>query len=261
MPEAPDVQIYCDYFNQHARNKKIRHVDVENTKVLKQISIKRLQQWLKGKKFQKATRHGKYLIVPVSDKNHLVLHFGMTGFLRYYPEQEEPPSHARVVFQFSNQHSLAYVNQRLLGKVFKIDAWENWQQQNNLGTDLRDITQADFLRMIGQKQGSIKSALMDQAMITGIGNIYSDEILFQAGIHPKTKCQDLTPPQLKKLYSKSQTVFEAAVKSNAQPQEMPKRFMLPHRDTDQKCPKSHGSLDHAKISGRTSYFCPKCQKL
>jgi formamidopyrimidine-DNA glycosylase len=129
-----------------------------------------------------------------------------------------------------------------------------------LGPDVLDMDPEMFLDTMGESSAAIKSALMKQEFIAGIGNVYSDEILFQAGIHPKKKASALDQGQLQELFDKAQEVLWTAIESRADPEKMPKSYIIPHRHTDQKCPACGKKLAQEKISGRTAYYCAKCQK-
>ncbi len=259
MPEAPDVEIYRRYFNKYALNKKIKNIEVLNAKVLRKISAQDFKKWLKGKKFQNARRHGKYLWIDNETDKVLIIHFGMTGFLDYYFSKKRRPRHARALFRFVNHYDLAFINQRLLGHMERASNMEAWKNKKRLGPDVRRIKQKEFLQRLKKSHASVKSFLMDQSALAGIGNIYSDEILFQSGISPKTKCKQLKENQLKEIYQIMKKVIRTAIKRKAQPENMPRSFLLAHRDSDQKCPKGHGSLKRMKFSGRSAYVCPKCQ--
>jgi formamidopyrimidine-DNA glycosylase len=261
MPEAPDVEIYTQYFADKALKQEILEVDITDTKILDEISKKTLTEWLKGKKFTDCKRYGKYLLAETNDSDSLYLHFGMTGYLEYFKTKKEAPKHARILFHLKSGHTLTYMNQRLLGHVGKVNSVEDLKKVKDLGPDLKEIAFEEFSKTIQTSRAAVKTGLMNQKYFCGIGNIYSDEILYQAGIHPETKCSDLSEKEIKTLYEKMHEVFKIAVEKGANPQRMPDSFLLHHRDSDQNCPKKgHGKLKSKKVSGRRAWFCPNCQK-
>jgi len=260
MPEAPDVEIFIKYFNEHALNQKIKSVDVKTTKVLDGISSSQLKKWLKNRKFVSATRYGKYLLAKTDDDKILVMHFGMSGDLEYFGDSQGNSKHTRVLFNFENDKHLAYISQRMLGHVGETDSLENLKKEKNLGPDVKELKYEEFRDDIQKQRGFVKSFLMNQKHIAGIGNIYSDEILFQTGIHPKKNCNELKENDIKTLYKKLQEVMKVAIENEAHPERMPDSYMLPHRGTDMQCPNGDGKMETIKISGRTAYFCPKIQK-
>jgi formamidopyrimidine-DNA glycosylase len=261
MPELPDVEVYKRYLDSTSLHKTIQDVEVDDRRVLHNISEEKLRQTLKGKKMTRTFRRGKYLLVNLDQRLWLTLHFGMTGRLKYFKSKEKDPAHDRVLFTFTNGYHLAYVSQRMLGEVGIIKDINNFIQDKELGPDALDIKWENFKNLYEGKRRSIKSALMDQKSMAGIGNIYADEILFQSRIHPKTKVEHLDEKKLKKIYQQMGKVLKTAVKERVDPERLPRSYLLTHRDKDGRCPRSHGKLKTTKVSGRTAYFCPRCQKL
>jgi formamidopyrimidine-DNA glycosylase len=259
MPELPDVEIFKQYFDATSLHKTIDKVEVLNAKVLQDVTAAKLSRSLKGQTFQSTRRHGKYLLVEVDNGSWLVLHFGMTGYLKYFKEMDDDLEHVRVLWSFKNGFHLAYVCQRMLGEVNLTEDAEDFIKAKNLGPDAAALDLADFKEIVQGQRGTVKSFLMNQQHMAGVGNVYSDEILFQSGIHPKAKVNELTEAQIKSMYRNMLKVFEVAVESRADPEQFPDDFLLPQRRKEGTCPRSHGPLEHRKISGRTAYFCPQCQ--
>ncbi len=260
MPEGPDVEIFVEYFNANALDQKIESIEVKTTKVLDKISAATLKKWLTGKKFISAKRYGKYLLVKTNDEKYLVMHFGMSGELYYYEDSKGETEHARVLFNFENGCHLAYISQRMLGKISRVNTLKELKKEKRLGADVNEIEFEDFKEIISTNRGSVKSFLMNQKYIAGIGNIYSDEILFQAKIHPKKPCIKLTDEQIKLLYEKMLEVINIAIDKEAKTEKLPDNYILPHKDTDMKCPDGDEKMKITKVSGRTAYFCSKSQK-
>lgn len=261
MPELPDVQVYKEYLDATSLHQRIAGVDVRRDEVLGEVSARSLQQRLTGRALELTRRHGKHLLVRVSDQGWLAFHFGMTAYPDY-SSAKDPPEHTRVLFRFDNGFHLAYVSQRMIGKVDWTDDPGEFITQQRLGVDALDdaLDAKRFRELIGRKRGSIKSALMNQETIAGLGNIYTDEILFQAGVHPRSAASDIDPPTLTEIHRQMQRVLRSAIKARAQPERMPKGFLTPHRGADDAaCPRCGKPLEKLKVSGRTAYFCPKCQ--
>jgi len=108
-------------------------------------------------------------------------------------------------------------------------------------------------------RGMVKPWLMDQHHLAGIGNIYGDEILFQAGIHPRRKMETLAESELRRIHRAMQETLALAIGAHADPARMPPHFLIPHRHRGGHCPRCHTPLAHTKIQGRTSWYCPRCQ--
>jgi len=244
MPELPDVEELKQYMDSTSLHKTITKVTVEDTQILENISVKELEKELNGEKLQSTHRHGKYLFVKLSSGKYLLMHFGMTGKLKYFKEQNEEPEYTRLLVSFKNGYHLAYDNQRKLGP---------------------DVLNSDFdFRKFKEsakgKKAMIKSFLMNQKIMVGIGNIYSDEILFQAKIHPKTRINTLSENQLKKLFKIIKNVMKRSIDRRADPDKLSDSFIIPHRNKSDKCPVCGSDIDKITVSGRSSYYCPNCQK-
>lgn len=189
----------------------------------------------------------------------LLLHFGMTGRLKYFQDMAEDPPHDRLLVTFENGYHLALEDQRMPGKVDLIGDPEDFVEEHELGPDLLDLDFSSFRERLRGRKGAVKSVLMNQQLFAGVGNIYSDEILFQARIHPKTGVERLDEKSVKKLHDETQRVLRAAIQRGANPQELPDSFLLPHRREGERCPRDNSEIQKIKVSGRTAYYCPACQ--
>jgi formamidopyrimidine-DNA glycosylase len=165
--------------------------------------------------------------------------------------------------RFSNGYHLAYDAQRKLGEIALIRDKAAYLAQKEIGMDALspDCDDAALRDALRGRRGMIKSALMNQKLVAGIGNIYADEILFQAHIHPKTPVNALDEPKLHTLFQTMKDVLQTAIEHQADPARFPDSFLIPHREQDARCPQCSGHIDALKVSGRTSYYCPACQPL
>jgi formamidopyrimidine-DNA glycosylase len=260
MPELPDVEVFRRYLDHTSLNQKIDSLQLDEAGVLEGVSAKKLADRLNGAFFSDSARHGKHMFAELSNGGWLMLHFGMTGFLKYYKDEDSAPGHPRVIFRFDNGYSLAWDSQRMIGRVSLAESPEAYAEKNDLGPDAMDVSKEEFLELMRGKRGMIKTALMDQSLIAGIGNVYSDEMLFQTGVHPKTKVGDLSDDTLGKLHGNMRKVFEAVIESSIDPAEMPDWLMTAHRGRDNDCPGCKGKMEKIRISGRNGYICEKCQR-
>jgi formamidopyrimidine-DNA glycosylase len=261
MPELPDVELFRQYIDSTSLHRGIAGVEVRSTKVLEGVSRGELARKLTGKRFERTYRRGKYLFVETDRPPHLMLHFGMSGALLLMEKEHRDGKYDRVVFSFDDGAALAYENRRQLGKVGLIDSVEKAIEEYRLGPDACEVSYEQFAETVSSGTGMIKPLLMDQTKIAGIGNIYSDEILFQAGVHPKTHCKQLDKKDVKTLYRSMQRVLSVAIKRHADPGKLPRSYLLPHRGPDQSCPRCGGAVKKISAGGRSGYYCPRCQKL
>jgi formamidopyrimidine-DNA glycosylase len=260
MPELPDVEIFKHYLNATSLHKKIESAKVTDKRILESVSQNGLTNALKGKTFHSTRRHGKYLFVELNDYTFLVLHFGMTGFLKYFKKMDKQPDHARLLIEFANGYHLAYDCQRMLGQVSLTEKVEKFIKLNDLGVDAMAVDLETLRDVLGNTRAKVKSALMNQKLLAGIGNVYSDEILFQAEVHPKTKANTLSEERLERILSHMRKVLKTAIDCRADPEKMPKSYILLQRHSEGKCPRCGREIVKEKISGRSAYFCPKCQR-
>jgi formamidopyrimidine-DNA glycosylase len=258
MPELPDVEIFKRYLDTTSLHQRIDDVDVRNAYVLKEVTKRDLARRLKGRRFESSRRYGKHLFVRADDDVWLRLHFGMTGSLQYFKNDEQAPRHARVLFIFTNNHRLAFDDQRQFGQIGLLKDVDEFLKKRALGPDALDLDLREFRKILGKHRGAVKSILMNQRFIAGVGNIYADEILFRARMHPATEISRLA--DLAKLFRATRYILKRAIAAKADMNQMPKSWLLPHRGKGGKCPRCGRKLKSAKIGGRTAWFCQYCQK-
>lgn len=265
MPELPDVENFKRYLDATSLHKKIDGVYVGTTKILRNISGRKLKDALRGRSIERTCRRGKHLFAALDDGKWLTLHFGMTGRLAYFKRLDDDPEHDRFRLDFDNGYHLAYENQRLFGHVGLVQDLDAFIAEEGLGPDAMDdsLDQETFSNLMKGRRGGIKSALMDQSLVAGIGNIYADEILFQAKLHPDASVQKLSNEQLRTLYKTTRRVLRVAIDRGAGSEELaarlPRTYLLPHREEGQQCPRCKGTIEVTKTAGRTTYYCPQCQ--
>lgn len=146
-------------------------------------------------------------------------------------------------------------------RIGLIDEPAGFVEAEGLCPDALDsrLDRAAFREMLAGRRGMVKSALTGQSLIAGIGNIYGDEMLFQAAIHPKAAARELDEQQANALYRAMRHVLRLAIERQADPERLPRSWLLPHRREGERCPRCGGSIERVKVSRRTGYFCPACQ--
>ena len=260
MPELPDVETFRRYLNATSLHQRIIGVDVRSAYILKGVSARELVRRLKGRCFESSRRHGKHLFVRADGDLWLRLHFGMTGSLQYFKREEDAPKHARVLFVFANAHRLAFEDQRKFGEIGLVKDVDEFLKKRGLGPDALDISFSQFQGIFVNHRGALKAILLNQKLIAGIGNIYADEILFRARIHPATESGRVGETTVGRLFRATCYILQKAIEAKADADRMPKSWLLPHRGKGGKCPRCGRELKSATIGGRTAWFCPHCQK-
>ncbi|WP_031427259.1 Fpg/Nei family DNA glycosylase [Flavimarina sp. Hel_I_48] len=258
MPELPEVTYYKKYVDATALHQEIVAVHVDDPKIA-QASEKDFKEALLQQKLEKSLRHGKYVLLTLSNNKILIFHFGMSGSFEYL-KHDELPKYAYFTLIFSDNSRLCFTCPRKFGKVFLAESIEAFKKEHNLGIDAMDLDFNTFKNLLSGKKGSIKGALLDQHLIAGIGNMYADEMLFQTKIHPKTSIDKLSESTIKALFKSMHPVLKTVINSQSQDEPLPKDYLTPHRKPDAPCPNGNGKVEKIKVSGRSTYFCPECQK-
>jgi formamidopyrimidine-DNA glycosylase len=260
MPELPDVEIFKRYLDATSLHQRIADVDVRSAHILKETSARELALGLKGRRFESSRRHGKHLFVRADEDLWLRLHFGMTGSLQYLKRDKEAPPHTRALFAFANNHCLAFNDQRKFGEIELLEDVDAFLEKRALGPDALNVSLSQFTEILRKHRGAVKSILLNQKLIAGIGNIYADEILFRLRMHPATEISQLGEQLLTKLLRAAHYILARAITAKADANQMPRSWLLLHRGKGGKCPRCRRKLRSAKIGGRTAWFCAHCQK-
>jgi formamidopyrimidine-DNA glycosylase len=260
MPELPEVETFKRYLDSTSLHQRIANVEVRDAYVLKGVSARELARRLKGRQFKDSHRHGKHLFVRAGDKLWLRLHFGMTGWLQYLKRDEKTPNTARVLFGFANNRRLAFDDQRKFGEVELIKDIDEFLQRRGIGPDALNVGRSEFKAIFRTHRGAVKAILLNQQLIAGIGNLYADEILFRARMHPATEAERMSDKDLARLFRATRHVLARAIALKTDFNRLPKSWLLTRRGRRGKCPRCGRTLRSATIGGRTSWFCTHCQK-
>jgi formamidopyrimidine-DNA glycosylase len=262
VPELPDVETLKRYFDFTALHQTIDGVDVHAPRMLHEVSAPTLRDRMTGRAFERTERHGKFLLAALDDACWLVLHFGMTGGLEYFEGERNPPEYTCLLVRFANGCRLAGMWRRRLGRISLAGGPAELVEHEGLGPDANDpdLDLGSFKRMMRRRRGAVKAALMDQGFIAGIGNVYSDEMLFQARIHPQTLTRTLSERDLGSLHRALRHVLRIAIERQADPARLPSTWLLPHREQGARCPRCGGKIEKTRSAGRSAYLCPRCQQ-
>lgn len=259
MPELPDVASFDRYVASTALHRRIEDVEVRDDRVLEDVSAERLEAAARGREMRETRRHGKNLFVALDEGPWLVLHFGMTGYPKYFRKPESEPEHARILFRLADGWKLAYVCQRMLGHAGLTDDPDRYIEQKGLGPDALLADDEARYAALERRRGRLKSVLMNQEALAGIGNLYADEILFQCGLHPLRRLADMSGDEVRRLSRVTGEVLACAVERDADRDRFPADYLLTTRRQTNLCPRCGAELNDIKVGQRTTYFCPRCQ--
>jgi len=259
MPELPEVETYKRYFEETSLGKRIKNIKIKDNRILK-VEEKDFINTLQGKSFKSVTRHGKYLFIECNSI-FLIMHFGMTGDLEYYHSSKQEPPYTKVLFEFINNYILSYISTRMFGKLDITESMMEYIQKKKLGPDALTMSYEDFIKSLERRTTNVKTALMNQSVVCGIGNIYSDEILFRSKINPLTKINVLEEKQLGKLFSNIKDVLFYGIEKEGILSTYSEIFLIPHRNQEDECPLCNTKIERYEILGRHGFYCPNCQRL
>lgn len=265
MPELPDVEVFNRLVLDRCRGRMIERAVVSDPGILEGISAKALERRLKSQRLLSSKRHGKHLFIQLSEAGALAMHFGTNGSLQFIQGAEAEPSYTRLRLDFAKGDRLAYVNPRRLGRVSLAESAEAYIAKAGLGPDALDAAfdRQAFTAILAGSKRNLKFVLMDQGLMAGIGNIYSDEILFQARIYPGIAADHLQVEAASRLFRAMRKTLETAIRCRAGSEHaierLPKGFLLPQRRPGGRCPNCGAPLSTARQAGRTSYYCSRCQ--
>ncbi|MEU6733577.1 DNA-formamidopyrimidine glycosylase family protein [Streptomyces physcomitrii] len=256
MPELPDVEAFREVLATCGQGRRIRGVEVRDASVLHGIGVRRFVRELEGRRLRAPRRHGKWLLGG-TDGPTLAFHFGMTGELRC-TRDEEPGAYDRVLIAVGGGRCLHYRDQRKLKGLWLLDEAGVRRLLAGLGPDAAAVDRADFDRLLLARRGGLKSALTEQSVLAGLGNLLADEILWRAGLHPSRPAAGLGEAERRRLYRALRGVLRTSIDAGRVP---PRGSWLTGRRDDPggACPRCGTALRRGRIAGRGTYWCPRCQ--
>lgn len=262
MPELPDVEVFRKEVAEDTIGEVITSITVGTPKMIKFIGLRELGTSLTRQKIIGTKRHGKNLFLKFKNDHYLRLHFGMTGYITIEDDNGDLPRHTCLALHFKSGKRLVFVDPRKFGAVEYIDQFSDFLNQAHIGPDVETLGLQEFSNLLRNKRSQIKPLLMDQSLMSGLGNVYTDEVLFQAKVHPETHIDKLDHKIISAIYRKIKSVIREAIKDHAERDEMPARFLIHHRHAGDKCPQCRkGHIEMKAVGGRSTYFCNYCQKL
>ena len=230
MPELPDVETFRRYVQATSRARRVDAVEVPDPHVLGTTAPEgALRRALCGRELTSLARHGKWLFARVDGGPWLAVHFGMTGRPVHVGSQEPMPAHARLVLHLAGGDRLVLDDPRRFAKVELVEDPGAFARDRGLGPDAMAVDRDLLAALLSRRRGSLKSALLDQRLIAGIGNIYADEILFQARLHPAGEVADLSAGGIAELHRAMRGVLEIAVERDADSRRYPRIWLLRRR--------------------------------
>jgi len=269
MPELPEVETVVRTLEHQIKGEEIRSVQVRYPKMIEDCTVRAFQQRLAGQHFRVFKRRGKYLLFYLDDLI-LCVHLRMEGKFYLQDPQEPLDRHMHVLFNLGSGRQLRYRDTRKFGRMSLLDCHTDFTHFHDMGPEPFDEAfNADYIHRWRQGRSEpVKSLLLDQHFVAGIGNIYADEILFACGVRPGRSCARLTRQEEAKIVQETRRILTAAIKAGGTTIRtytsslgVSGLFQLECMVHEQKKCRLCGSEIHMKfIGGRSSYYCPHCQK-
>lgn len=260
MPELPENEAQRLELERECLNRTIEAIELGDDTSYIELPGDNERARLIGHQFTETRRHGKNIFAGSKTGPWMTVHLGMTGRLVPFDAPEDPPDHTKLLIRFEGDRRLAFRCPRKLGHVRVIESPEGYIAQEELGSDALSIDKDEFLEVFGSTRSAVKSVLMKQQKMAGVGNLWSDETLFQAGIHPEARTDELGEEKLVKIFTIMHSVLQAVVKVEANYKQLDEKWLIRHRSEDADCPRCEGTIRKKKVGGRTAYFCEKHQK-
>jgi formamidopyrimidine-DNA glycosylase len=257
VPELPDVEGFRRELAGPLPGRRIRQVKVHDPGILRNTTAQTLGRQLTGHRFGTPRRIGKWLILP-TDGPTLLIHSGMTGHPYYAANGAETENYERLVVSL-DRGELRYADLRKLRGVWLADDEDAIPDLTGpQGPDALGLGLRPFREGLSGRRGRLKPTLMDQSVIAGLGNLLTDEMCWRARLHPCRMVADLDAKELKELHAAMTGVLRTAVRHGRVPG-LPRWLTGARDEPDPSCPRCGARLARARIGGRTSVWCPRCQ--
>ena len=274
MPELPEVETVRQSLKLKVKDKLITDVNIYYDGIIEYPSVKEFCKKIKGQKINDIDRYGKWLMF-VLDDYYLLSHLRMEGKYFIKNNKDKVLKHEHVIFKLDDGNELRYMDVRKFGKMHLIEknkikeigplielGKEPWDKELNVGY---------LKKMFSKKKVPIKSVLLDQSIIVGIGNIYADEILFLSCINPLKKACDLDDKEIDNIIKYTRLELEDAIKKGGTTirsyssvngiHGLFQQELNVHTKEGEKCPRCGENIIKIKVGGRGTYYCEGCQKL
>ena len=269
MPELPEVETVKEVLKKEVLNKTIKDVIINYDKIIENLSSNEFKEKIKNQTIVDIKRKGKWLLFELNDY-YLLSHLRMEGKYYIKDSNDEITKHQHVIFIFDDGKQLRYNDTRKFGKMYLLakDNIYNQKPLSDVGLEPWELD-LDYLKdKFKKKNLPIKTVLLDQSIIAGLGNIYCNEVLFSSKINPYKKASELKDKELESIITYSKITLEKAIKlggttikSYTSSEGVHGRFqneLLVH--TKLVCPECGSTLKKEKIGGRSTYYCDNCQK-
>jgi formamidopyrimidine-DNA glycosylase len=287
MPELPEVETVCRQLEPEIEGRRIERLEIDDARWCRPVSPPELEAAVSGRRIEGLGRRGKYLLLDLDGGQTLVMHLRMTGNLvlvegerrldpsegmrLYEGERSTSERHLRARFRLDDGRELWFTDPRRFGEAFLIDDEELDSRFARLGVEplSTEFTPEALAAMAAGRTAPLKSFLLDQSGVAGVGNIYADEALFRARLHPLSPAGSMKPQHHLALRDGVVEALEAGIDGGGasiddyrdgrgEMGRMQDEFLV-HTREGLPCPRCDGTVARIVVAGRSTYFCPDCQ--
>ncbi len=269
MPELPEVETTVRALREPLIGRTITEVRNYWPRHIAAPGFPELQRRIHGRSIQAINRRAKYLVFSLSDDETLIVHLKMSGHLAVVDQETAPDKYTHTIFGLDNGRELRFRDTRKFGRVYLVQ--DPMTILGHLGPEPLEptFTVSVLHKRLQNRRRILKPLLLDQTFIAGIGNIYADEALFYAGLHPERRANTLTQPEITKLHEAIQKVLQMGIEREGASIDMyvkpdgskgdMQNVMAVFRRTGSSCYHCGDTIHRIKLGGRSTHFCPTCQ--
>ncbi|PZW01496.1 DNA-formamidopyrimidine glycosylase [Metamycoplasma auris] len=272
MPELPEVKVVVKNLKESILFKKIKKIDILKEKIIKECSPEFFQSNLKDATITNITNRGKFIIFHFDNDLILLSHLRMEGKYRFYSTETSNHKHLMVKFIFHDQSELHYLDSRMFG-TYHLRTKDNYLTSfplSKMASEPKD-TSVDWLKnRLLRSSSAIKSQLLDQTILVGLGNIYVDEALFASNVHPLSVARNMPTQKLEEILKNAQQIMDKSYELGGSTIHTYESFngqigsyqdhLKIHNDKIKECPICKGKISKIKVNGRGTYLCERCQR-
>jgi formamidopyrimidine-DNA glycosylase len=270
MPELPEVETVAGDLRERLSGLSITGATVNWHRTIAQPSVGEFERLVVGRRVCSVSRRAKYVVIEL-DRGYLLVHLMMSGRLYVVPAGEPPQDHVRAVLYLENGQELWFQDTRKFGRIYLVD--DLLEVTAGLGPEplAEDFTVDDFFRQLARRKGRLKSLLLNQQFLAGLGNIYADESLFAAQLHPLRRADSLTRAEQARLYEAIRAVLGGAVQgrgttlsdggytdASGRAGTYQGRLTVYGRGGE-ACLRCRTTIERVVVGGRSTHYCPNCQ--
>jgi len=271
VPELPEVETLARDLQLLLRGASFSRVDVHWPRSVAIPTESEFIARLAGRRIEHVGRRAKFLVFSLSESSQLLIHLRMSGQLRVEPAEVDPGKYARVVFHLTDGRQLIFDNPRKLGRVYLTNDLDT--VLGHLGPEPLEVgfTLEVLATALSRRTGALKPLLLNQSFLAGLGNIYADEVLFEARLHPLRRADSLSPKDIERLHAAIRKVLRQAIEdrgttlddggyrdTEGQPGRHQRRLQVYHR-TGEPCLRCGKPIERIVVGGRGTHFCSHCQ--